>query len=131
MIRYDSITIPSEPDLRILFDSVMWAQNLDDEELQTAIDNSSHLITAWDGSTLIGLIRSMDDNIYSATIDLLLVKKEYQNQGIATNLINQMKEMLKHIKFISTSPDDIKNFKLYQRCGFKLVEHSGQLQLHN
>ena len=137
MIWYKTIStptsgqLPTSKQLKTLFDSVSWAQTLTKEELKYAIDNSSHIITAWDNDNLVGLIRSMDDNIYSASIDLLLVKKEYQGQGIGTALIEKMKENIKHIKFISVSPDNIKDFKLYQRCGFVFVNNSGQLQLHN
>ena len=131
MITYDILNIPSEHELRALFDSVGWAQMLTDAELQLAIDKSSHLVTAWDDTELVGLIRSMDDGIYSANIDLLLVHTDYQNKGIGTTLITKLLEQMSNIKCISTSPNESKNFGLYQRCGFKLVDGSGLLQLEN
>lgn len=130
-LAYSDNKIIEQQALKELFDSVDWGQNLTSEQLQNAISASSHIITAWDDKKLIGLIRSMDDNIYSANIDLLLVHKDHWHQKIATKLIKELLSDIKHIQYISTSPNERKNFKLYEQFGFKEITNSGLLQLEN
>ena len=127
--RTDKMIDPSL--LKDLFNSVGWAQDLSADKLQFVIFNSSHAITAWDKHRLVGLIRSMDDNGYSANIDLLLVHKDYQGQGIATHMIEKLLDEIKHIQYISTSPNESKNFKLYTRFGFQIIADAGLLQKTN
>ena len=67
-----------ETQLFNLFNSVNWESANDVHRLQKAFQNSSHVISAWDGQNLVGIIRSMDDNVCSATIDCLVVHKDYQ-----------------------------------------------------
>lgn len=130
-ITYLNKKMIAPDELKNLFDSVGWAQNLTPDQLQCAIFKSSHSVSAWNGKKLVGLIRSMNDDIYSSNIDLLLVHKDYQHQGIATNLIKELLSDIKHIQYISTSPNERKNFHLYQQFGFEEITDSGLLQMEN
>ena len=57
--------------------------------------NYQTVFTAWDGDRLVGLISAMDDGIMTAYIHYLLVRPEYQGNGIGLKLIEKTKEKYK------------------------------------
>lgn len=109
-------------DLRELFSSVEWDSAAYPEKLISAFQNSSHVISVWEDSTLIGIVRSMDDDCWSANIDCLVVHKKYQNQGLAKILMTELLKDLQNITYINVCPDEkqIKNF--YESFGFKVID---------
>lgn len=115
--------------LKELFTSVGWELEINPAILQSAMLHSSHVLSMWEGDKLIGLIRSMDDDCWSANIDCLVVHKDYQSKGIATQLIKCLIDKIGHIEYISVSPNESKNFGLYENCGFHRVEDGGLLQI--
>lgn len=56
-----------------LFEAVGWYSSKQPYKLQQAFRNSSKVITAWEGDKLVGLVRGLDDGVWQATIDCLLV----------------------------------------------------------
>jgi ribosomal protein S18 acetylase RimI-like enzyme len=107
--------------LKELFASVGWESANDADNLVKALKKSSHVISVWDGNKLVGLIRSMDDGCWSANIDCLVVHKKYQNRGIAKQLLSEMLDDLKKIKYINVCPDHKDVLALYINMGFKIV----------
>ena len=105
-----------------LFESVGWKEDSDNDIAFTGLLKSSHLVLAFDDSKLVGLIRSMSDDIYCSTIDVLLVHKDYQGKHIGSELIKRMRDLLSHVKYIIVAPNEIENASLYQRCGFTLTD---------
>lgn len=121
----------NETQLFNLFSSVNWDSANDTHRLQEAFLHSSHILTAWDGQKLIGIIRSMDDNVWSATIDCLVVHKDYQREGIGSLLLQKLLKELQHITYISVSPNDSKSNKFYEKFGFQTIPGSSLLQIEN
>lgn len=111
-----------------LFRSVNWELDTPSAVLYTAMQRASHLVTAWDDKTLIGLIRSTDDSIWHANIDCLVVRDCYQHRGIGTALLNKMQELLESTACISVSPNDACNNRFYEKFGFVVIEGSSLLQ---
>lgn len=116
--------------LKDLFNSVGWDLDTPPEMLSLAMGNASHIVTAYDDSHLIGLIRSMDDGMWHANIDCLVVHKDYQRTGVGTQLLNELLKLLKDVSTISVSPNESKNFAFYEKFGFKQIEDGGLLQLY-
>ena len=73
MIEYRYTKNFDEKQIEELFKSVRWFSGNFPKKLKQALNNSSRVISAWDGEKLIGLIRGLDDSIWQATIDCLLV----------------------------------------------------------
>ena len=121
----------NQKEIRELFSSVGWAQNLSDDLLYKAILNSSHFVTARIDGKLVGIARSMDDNIWSANIDCVVVHSKYQNCGIAKSMINELTHQLSHIQFINVAPNSKESFSLYLNNGFELIEESRLFQIDN
>ena len=58
------------------------------------IDNSNLLVTAWDGEKLVGIARALSDFSYCCYLSDLAVDKEYQNQGIGHELVNEIQKLI-------------------------------------
>ena len=115
-------------ELKELFTSVGWASDLSEEDLYLSILRSSHIALQFnEQNKLIGLARSMDDEIYSANIDIVVVHKDYQGKGIATKLLTNLLNQIKDVQYISVSPE-IKNKGLYEHLGFKVIDECILLQ---
>jgi GNAT superfamily N-acetyltransferase len=54
--------------------------------MQGMVENSNLIVTAWDGSRLVGVARSMTDFHYACYLSDLAVDKQYQKQGIGKEL---------------------------------------------
>lgn len=80
MIEYRRCREFTEEQLGWLFRSVGWYSGRFPERLKKAMGNSSRVISAWDGERLVGLIRGLDDGVWQASIDCLLVDPEYQGR---------------------------------------------------
>ena len=77
---------------------------------------------------LAGVVRSMDDGIWSANIDCLVVHRDYQRQGIAGAMLDALLRDISHIQYISVSPNASEMVPFYQRHGFLLVTDGRLLQ---
>ena len=130
MILINTSATFNKSELKELFSSVGWAKNLSEEQLFDAMNNSSHIVTSRADGKLGGLVRSMDDNIYSANIDCMVVHASFQKKGIAKQMLIVLLETISHIKYISVSPNSPNTFSLYLSCGFKINEDSRLLQLN-
>lgn len=62
--------------------------------VKNMIDNSNLLITAWDGDKLVGVARALSDFSYCCYLSDLAVDKDYQNQGIGHELVNEIQKMI-------------------------------------
>jgi predicted N-acetyltransferase YhbS len=64
------------------------------KRIQRMIDNSDILITAWEGTKMIGVARALTDFSYCCYLSDLAVDKEYQAQGIGRRLINEVQAVI-------------------------------------
>lgn len=120
----------SKSDLTALFHSVGWELETPAQVLVEAMQNATHIVSAWDGSKLVGIVRSMDDNVWSANIDCLVVHKDYQGTGVGTALLTELLTDIKHILCISVAPNEKKNAGFYQKFGFMIVADGALLQMY-
>lgn len=128
VIEYKYIKDFTTKDIRELFLSVGWYSGQFPERLSFAFKNSSRVISAWDGDKLVGIIRGLDDGVWQATIDCLLVNAEYQGQGIASKLLTLLLNEYKDILYVDVVPDEKKNVSFYEKHGFKVMQDGTPLQ---
>lgn len=129
MIEYKRIKDFESDQLQELFMSVKWFSGNFPEKLQTALHNSSKVVSAWDGNKLVDLIRGLDDGIWQATIDCLLVKSAYQGKGIASTLLKHLLNEYSDFLYIDVVPDEKKNVSFYEKHGFEIMEEGTPLQI--
>lgn len=68
---------------------------LDDREcLEGMLENSNLVVSAWDGSKLVGIARSMTDFHYACYLSDLAIDESYQRRGIGLRLQQLTQEQL-------------------------------------
>ena len=87
------------------------------------------MVTAWDGTKLVGLIRALDDGGMVAFLHYLLVHPDYQGKGIAATLLTIVKEKYKDYLYLNIMPDEKKNISFYEKHGFSLLEEGAAMQI--
>ena len=107
--------------LERLYNDVEWyAYTQDLEVFQHAIEQSLEVISAWDGEELVGLIRIVGDGLTIIYIQDILVLNTYQNQGIATQLLQQTLKEYKNVRqkvLLTEEAPDVRHF--YEKNGFQ------------
>ena len=105
MIEFKYIKNFTEEQLSELFLSVDWYSGNFPQKLKIAFENSSRVISAWDGEQLMGLIRGLDDGVWQATIDCLLVNPNYQGQQVGSTLLKMLLKDYECFLYVDVVPD--------------------------
>ena len=117
MIQYKDTHDISPEDLQQLFLSVSWSSGSYPDRLAAAMRGFETVFTAWDGDKLTGLISAMDDHSMTAYIHFLLVRPDYQGQGIGRRLVEMTKEKYSgFLRIVLVAYD--KQIGFYERCVF-------------
>ena len=130
-MKYTEEKIFTQEQVQSLFLSVNWVSGNYPERLYKALMNSSTVLTVWDDEKLVGLIRVLDDTEMLAQVHYVLVRPDYQGQGIAGRMIEYIKEKYKNFMYIEIMPEDKKNVPFYQKHGFSIMENGAALQICN
>ncbi|MCL2194405.1 MAG: GNAT family N-acetyltransferase [Oscillospiraceae bacterium] len=121
MITYQTTKQFTPQALQELFLSVQWSSGEHPQPLAAALKNFGSVFSAWDGDHLVGMIASMDDGVMNAYVHYLLVRPEYQGQGIGRQLVARMREHYRDYLRIVLGANDEK-LAFYEACGFKLAD---------
>ncbi|GIN72748.1 N-acetyltransferase [Bacillus sp. J14TS2] len=85
--------------LEALYNDVQWyAYTQDLAVLQQAVSQSLDVLTVWDCDELVGLVRVVGDGLTILYIQDILVLEAYQNQGIATQLMQRILQKYHHVR---------------------------------
>ncbi|MDA8441608.1 MAG: GNAT family N-acetyltransferase [Peptococcaceae bacterium] len=107
--------------LQDLFLSVKWSSGNYPDKLQVAMKNSHSVFSAWDGEKLVGLMNCLSDGVMTTYFHYLLVRTEYQDQGIGKELVNWMvKTYQDYARKVLIAYD--KEMGFYKKCGFEIGE---------
>ena len=120
-INFDKGKNIQREQLERLYKDVQWyAYTQDLEVLQQAIKQSLEVISAWKDGELVGLIRIIGDGLTIIYIQDILVLKAYQNQGIATQLMQQVLEKYINVRQIVLLTEEAANVRhFYEKNGFE------------
>ena len=110
-------------DIEKLFLSVNWESGKYPDKLVRALHNSTHVISAWDGDRLIGLVRALDDGETVAFLHFLLVDPEYQGMHIGEELMTRILKYFKEHLYVKVMPSDPKTMRFYEKFGFKSYDN--------
>ncbi len=122
-IQYKETKDFTEAELERLFLSVGWESGRYPEKLVRAMKNSSQVISAWDGETLVGLVRALDDGETVALIHYLLVDPAYQKEHIGSGLMKRLLVRYQDLLYVKVMPSDPKTIPFYERFGFRQYDH--------
>lgn len=103
-----------------LYRSVGWTHYArDPAHLQRAIAQSSHVVSAWQQSALLGLARVVSDDVTIAYIQDVLVRPEAQGRGIGTRLLGDCLARYGHVRQkVLLTDDEPQQLRFYARMGF-------------
>jgi GNAT superfamily N-acetyltransferase len=114
--------------LQGLFLSVGWSSGDYPDRLVVAMRNSHHVVSAWDGETLVGLMNALSDGIMTAYFHYLLVRPEYQSRGIGHRLVTMMlDEYRDYLRKVLIAYDEEIGF--YEHCGFEVGQGKSPMQV--
>ncbi|MGX4586209.1 GNAT family N-acetyltransferase [Paenibacillus chitinolyticus] len=117
-IHYSHSNEVNADKLRELFLSVDWESGKHPEELHQAILNSHSVVTAWHGDKLVGLVNALSDGVMTAYFHYMLVRPDYQNQGIGKELMTEILGKYKEYKTkVLISYAEAESF--YRSLGFR------------
>ncbi|MGM9904022.1 hypothetical protein A5844_001326 [Enterococcus sp. 10A9_DIV0425] len=120
MINYKKNAQIDIRELENLYSSVGWTAYTNDlDTLEKAINNSLVVITAWRNDKLVGLIRAIGDGYTILYIQDILVRPDFQNKNIGTNLmtriLNEFNDVRQKILLTEDAPN-VRHF--YEKFGF-------------
>ena len=106
--------------LHQLFLREQWNDYFYPEEVALHIETALHLVSAWDGDELIGYGRVAGDGRTWVEISDVLVKSEYQGQGIGTEVTRRLVDYIKtlDVYHIQVEPISDREIHLYGKFGF-------------
>lgn len=126
MLTYNIFSLrdpqPSErKGLKELFQSVGWETGNEPDWFYKAISNSGASVYAaiTPSREMVGWIRVWYDGCWQANIDCLVVRKERQNIGIGTALMDYVLKELKDVKYINVCTNFPETIPFYEKFGFK------------
>lgn len=107
--------------LKKLYNNVEWyAYTQDLNMLSQALEQSLDVISVWNDEELVGLIRVVGDGLTIIYIQDILVLNAYQNQGIATQLMQQVLNKYKNVRqkvLLTEEAPNVRHF--YEKNGFQ------------
>ncbi len=94
--------------VRAVYKSVGWTIYASDpEKLCRAFENSLYVLGAYDGDTLVGILRAVGDGETVVFLQDILARPEYQGQGIGRKLMAEFFRKFSHVRQIQLLTDDI------------------------
>ena len=125
MLEYKQ-DIPAMTDLVALYSSVGWTNYTNNPTmLEEAVEASLWQLAVFDEEALVAYIRLVGDGHSVLLVQDLLVRPDYQRQGIGKKLLEEAFETFPHVyqRLLVTERSE-KNLSFYQSLGF--VELSEQ-----
>ena len=120
-IRF-KISKPEIGDYWNLFKTTGWNEGykFSIDELNMAIENSSHSISAYNNEKLIGYGRLISDGIHHALIIDLIISPKYQANGIGSEILRRLLKKctdnnIRDIQLFSAKD----KFEFYEKFGFE------------
>lgn len=121
MLEYKQGIIPKADQLLNLYTDAGWtAYTIDPECLVRAVCNSFSVYTAWEGTRLIGLLRTVGDGETILYVQDILVMQSHQRQGIGRTLLTRALEDNQTVRQKVLMTDDLpETAAFYRACGLR------------
>lgn len=111
-----------EQEILNLYESVGWINYVNNADMiRNAYANSLKILGAYAGEKLLGIIRVVGDGYSIIFIQDILVRPEYQYQGIGTALLRKILEIYKNVYQKTLLTDNTeKTIQFYKSAGFQM-----------
>lgn len=105
-----------------LYKSAKWDEKRDIKDNGKMIlqihKNSEIVISAWDKTELVGVIRALTDKLSNGVIFGLVVRPKYQKHGVGTKLIKKCTGIYPKLRWY-LGAENLEVEKWYKKMGFK------------
>lgn len=120
-------TTYNEAEILELYSSVGWTAYTDHpESLKRGFERSLQILGAYVENTLVGILRAVGDGETVVFIQDILVKPDFQRQGIGAALLKEALSRYTHVRQIQLSTDNTeKTIAFYRSCGFRELSEIG------
>ncbi len=109
-----------EAEILRLYAEVGWTAYTDaPDTLRKGFENSLLTLAAYEGTTLLGLVRAVGDGHTIIFVQDILVRPDYQRQGIGSALLRAVLERYADVRQIELVTDNTPKTRVfYQSAGF-------------
>ena len=109
-----------------LYRQAPWAKHRALEQAQAMLAKTDVVISAWDGTRLVGFGRVLTDYVFRASIWDVIVDREYQKRKIGTEIVRRILDhpTLQHVELFwrcTRMPG------YYEGLGFRAKEQTGMV----
>lgn len=110
-----------------LYQSVGWTNYLNRVDiLEEGYANSLCVLGAYDGDSLLGIIRAIGDGLTIVFVQDIIVLPGYQRKGIGTKLLKTLMDKYKDVYQMELLTDNTEKTKaFYRSVGFTAAEDMG------
>lgn len=125
MVIYKEFDVSEMADVIAIYENIGWVAYLQNEDkLFSAFENSLYLLGAYDNDQMIGFVRVVGDGEHVVLVQDLIVKAEYQNDGIGTRLFEKILNKYQTVRLfmVVTDMEDKRNDAFYRKFGMKELE---------
>jgi ribosomal protein S18 acetylase RimI-like enzyme len=117
-IRYSETRDPSLESVAALCRAHDWSSVKKPQQLHKALLGSHSLLSAWHGSTVVGLGNAISDGYLVVYYPHLLVLPDYQRRGIGTELMRRLVARYEGFHQHMLVADG-RAIEFYRKCGFE------------
>ncbi len=113
----------NEKEILSLYASVGWtAYTGQPDTLRQGFAHSLLTLGAYEGDTLLGLVRAVGDGHTVVFIQDLLVSPQHQHKGVGSALLRAVLDRYAHVRQIQLTTDNThESISFYQKQGFKAL----------
>lgn len=123
----------SAQQLMALFRQEQWNDFMEPDEVKFYLQTALYVVTAWKENEPIGFARLVGDGRIDVEISDVLVKTEFQGQGIGTELVRRLVEHIRILDpyYIQVNPIGDREVHLYSKFGFTVMPGFIKMELDN
>jgi ribosomal protein S18 acetylase RimI-like enzyme len=109
--------------LKELFAQVGWGDKTSNEaRFRNMVENSTLVVTAWDGDRMVGFGRATTDRAFNGQINNLVVASDYRGRGIGRQIMDTILREDPRVTYVLRG--DPENEEFYRRLGFDRAERA-------
>lgn len=123
IMRYANVLPPIDQLLSLYSDAGWSAYTAVPELLLRAVENSLHVVTAWENDQLVGLARAVGDGVSILFVQDVLVHSSFHHSGVGTQLVAMLLSAFPAVRQVVLLTDDSPaSASFYTGLGFSRAE---------
>ncbi len=115
-----------------LYNSVNWSVYTESpKSLEEAFKNSTYVLIAIEGDKVVGLSRSISDNVSIHYLQDILVSPSFQKKGVGRKLLSKVLEHFENVRtHMILTDDEEKQLRFYESLGYRNIKELKNIPLN-